>query len=275
MSQSEASIGSDFEDSEYDDSVASDYNPPPPKRARLTEEEETALLAEVAQLRKENRELKSTLIPEVKKIQTGQDIMVRTLSALFGTQSKSNALQGVELTQVLGISQSVQSISALDDIQPPMRFSAPGCFPHAIALNSRNNKRQYEIEARRRAISIKFELRYRLDGRKATEACLGDGPHIFTFKICYADDGTEVKPSHFTRMSVEHLTEPRENIINAKPMQNGEVAFEFKAVFTSNDTSPRHRDFMIKVMPLDMATRANPFLTVCTPPFIVRSKVSV
>ena len=140
--------------------------------------------------------------------------------------------------------------TALENVPVPYRFTGVRSFPHGIAANNRKNiPREYQVE-QRRPLVLSFSLFFMDTGAHATERDIcHSGIVPFQMKIIYANDGTEVKNNHFTRVAVDSLTNPRGIVNGTQNMHSGQLAFDFKLCFASSDTDPRNRQFVVQVSP--------------------------
>jgi hypothetical protein len=279
MSREES--GSDYDcESGDDDEDDEDDQQPTSKRLRLTDEEQEKLLSEVEMLRKQNSELKNTIFKELANMQKSHEVVCNSISSLVGNNNCTSALSDPRLSslklELIAGSDNV-SIKDLEKMATGTRFERVACWPHAIGTNRATAVRQYEVEARRRVIAVKFKLFDIIKDCKVAEEALGaNRSHSFTLTLCYHDNGKEVNLDDFSsRLSLASLTEPPLDSIHNQTMSGGELTFTLKLLITSSDTSPPHRKFFWKVMPVDEELQSILSLTAATPAFVVRSKVSV
>jgi hypothetical protein len=234
-------------------------------------------------LRRENKELKEKVIPQLLKIQQGQQEMVRCFSAFAGISSglvtgrssisaAADASQGVRLEQIF-VADGAE-YGSIDDISVPQIFSSAGSFPHAVLVDRKTRERVNEVVMTRRLI-MRFRLVYKLDGRKVTENTLcEDGNLPFKMTIRYAHNDEVVRTGDFDKFSSGDITEPERHLMDVQHMVGGEVTFRFKFKVTSTDAKPRNSPFVIKVAPEHPDFEGNNDLKVITPPFVVRTKAS-
>lgn len=181
--------------------------------------------------------------------------------------------ENVKLLQLFNIGDSSKTTLAdLNAIKGPVRFGNSSAFPHAIESTQRT-ERELQVEARRK-ICIDFVLKE--DDVYATEKRVRpDGNLPFTLSILYSLNNDEVHSSDFAGCGINELTKPKFDNFRTQRMVNGRVSFEFYLCFTSCDTTPRQQQFRFKVTPADEELKDDPHLTVLTPVFRVRSKVTV
>lgn len=175
---------------------------------------------------------------------------------------------------LLGMVIRTPSGRPLHEITPPYRFPDTGSFPHAVDDNSRTHLKENQLEQRRKTnfvFSATFE-----DGTTASEYDIAPSGLVpYKLQFLYADNNEEVQTSDFTKAAVDALTHPKEDLIATRNMVNGELVFTINRFnVASTDTAPRHRAFVVKVSPTDPALADNPDLTVTSPPFIIRAKVT-
>lgn len=272
---------------EEEDGYASEHSE---KRQRLDEGEGS----QVAELRLENDNLKRELatlrndvIPKLLEIKSGQESLIRVFgaysSAAMGLSlptepaaDSSDVAKNVKLVQVFGMGHDeIMLHSGIDEIPAPARFRASGSFPQAIAVDARTQQRQYQVESRR-PTCLRFRLVNKLDGRRASERDLcPDGMLPFRMSMRFADNNEEVREEDFERLTETTFTKPPMSQINVRQMSNGELVFNImRWDCTSNDSSPKSRYFVICVYPEHPEFANNVDLTVTTPPFQIRSKVT-
>jgi hypothetical protein len=245
------------------------------------------LEAENENLKRELATLRNDVIPKLLEIKSGQESLIR----VFGAYSSSamgvplptdtvndvtEVAKSVKLIQVFGIGHDeIMLRNAIDDIPAPARFKASGSFPQAIAIDSRTQQRQYQVESRR-PTCIRFRLVNKLDGRRANERDLcPDGMLPFRMSMRFADNNEEVSDTAFERLTETTFTKPPLDQINVRQMANGEVMFNIaRWDCTSNDSSPKSRSFVICVYPEHPDHAHNMDLMVTTPAFQIRSKVT-
>lgn len=235
---------------------------------------------EIGRLATENSSLKSKALTEMLKIQQSHDVMIATFTGYSGvavanTNGSLLSAQPTKLKQVFNVDEELGEIDSIDDINDPVRFSAHGVFPHAVDLNKKTHVRELQVENRRQ-ITLTFKLVSKLDGRKATEKNVRhDGYLPFKLSILYADDHSqEVVKEDFTKLQLTDMCEPRFDSFRGQTMMNGKVVFHFKFNISSADTTPKGRSFVVKVTPDIDELANNDDLTITTPPFTIRSKVT-
>jgi hypothetical protein len=175
---------------------------------------------------------------------------------------------------VLGMVLRTPSGRPLHEVPVPFRFPDTGAFPHAIDKNVRTKLREYQVE-QRRIVNFVFSAKFD-DGSSATEHDISPSGFVpYKMQFLYADDGTDVNAGDFTRVSVDSLCHPNADLISERNMTNGELVFRINRFnVASTDTSPRHREFMVRVAPTDPELAKNQNLVVTSPPFVIRAKVT-
>lgn len=278
------------EDYIQDDDEGSEHSEQSDKRQRVDSGE----ASRIAELELENQNLRTELaalrnevLPKMLAIKTGQDALVRVFGAyssapaggLLPTEAvaqASDVKKSVKLVQIFGVGQDeIMLHSAIDEIHAPVRFAASGSFPHAIAIDSRTQQRQYQVESRR-PTCLRFRLVSKLDGRRANETDLcADGMLPFRMSMRFADNQQEVTEDDFQRLNGgTTFTKPPLKRICVMQMSNGEVVYNItRWDCTSNDSAPKSRPFVICVYPDHPDFADNPDLKVTTPPFQIRSKI--
>lgn len=281
--QGAASIGFPVAD---DEGIDSDEESPSARVKRMKtikdeyERRICKLEARNQELEAQNKDLKEKTFAELTKIQKSHAAMISAFSGYAGVQfepfgsSSASLIQPVRLKQVFNINEALDEGDSLEDVKAPVRFSASGVFPHAIAENKKTHAREYQVEGRRR-VSVKFVLCSKLDGRRLTEKVVReDGVLPFKMYLLYADNQDEVQVSDFAKMSFNNLTDPTFESIRTQNMVNGQIVFTVKFNVTSSDTTPKGRSFLLKVTPDVEGLVGNPDMTCISPPFNVRSKVT-
>jgi len=283
----------DEEDEEGEETYESDDDdsmmlcPACSSKRQKTEDEKDRRIAKLeeenSKLRKQNDEIKNTMMPKMLEVRETTGMLIKAFSAYSGvsmtssggdSSDASGSIQSVKLKQVFNIGDGAVSCEQVDDIDAPVRFSATGSFPHAIDTNVRTQSREFQLEARRK-LTLKYVLVSKLDDRKVNEKWIrADGCVPFKISVQYADNRDEVYKSDFQRVALNDMTDPKFDLINTQKMLNGELSFNFQVRFTSCDTTPKHRQFIFKVTPDIEGLVDNPDLTIFTPPFSVRSKVT-
>lgn len=224
--------------------------------------------------------LKSSMVPQVNALlETMSKFGMlstpppRVLQSSHFQRSRERGEQ-VRLEQLFNIGDSSKTTLAdFDSINAPARFRVPLAFPHAIESSART-KREAQVEARRK-ICLDFVLKEN-DTYATEKRVRQDGNLPFTLSILYSLNNDEVYSSDFAGCGIDDLTKPKFESFRTQRMVNGRVSFgEFNLCFTSCDTTPRHQLFRFKVTPADEELKDDPALTVLTPVFRVRSKVSV
>ena len=168
-------------------------------------------------------------------------------------------------------------IDTLNNFDSNVRFRKHKSFPHAIEIIGNAGERIYHTESRR-AMHIKFRLVRKSDEGKALEHELRpDGNLPFKMEIVYADaPHVRVSKDDFSRFNMHGLTIPTISHIGTQNMINGEVTFNFKLCCTSYDTTPKNREFVVRISPATGDEIDNiPELNASTPAFTNKSKISV
>ena len=202
----------------------------------------------VGSLEKENAKLKGELSYSDDTIASLRDAIGALSAAASGSSRKLSSRPTRKV--FLRFNAPSANGSALENIPVPFRFTGVRSFPHGIAANNRKNiPREYQVELRRPLV-LSFSLFFMDTGAQATERDIcHSGIVPFQMKIIYANDGTEVKNNHFTRVAVDSLTNPRGIVNGTQNMHSGQLAFDFKLCFASSDTDPRNRQFVVQVSP--------------------------
>ena len=162
----------------------------------------------------------------------------------------------------------------LHEVTTPYRFPDTGSFPHAVDDNSRTHLRENQVE-QRRITNFVFAATFE-DGSSAREYDIKpDGLVPYQMQFLYADNNVEVQTGDFTKAVVDALCHPKQDLIGTRNMVNGELVFTINRFnVASTDTAPRHRAFVVRVTPTDPALANDPDLTVTSPPFVIRAKVT-
>lgn len=270
-----------FEDGEEDDNEK-DESSPTTKRLKSIEDEYERVITKqsttILRLEAENKDLKENALHEILNIQKSQQLLIEAFAGYAGVSissisGSSFAIQPTKIEQVFNVNEQIGcDCSSIDHIDAPVRFSGSGSFPHAIV--NINNMRQLQVE-NRRPVTLTFALVSKLCEMKVTEKNIReDGLLPFKMSILYADNHDEVTKDDFTKTTVSDMCDPRYEIIRKKHMRNGKLVFMFKFNITSCDTTPKGRAFVVKVAPDVVSLENNVDLTMVTPPFVVRSKVT-
>jgi hypothetical protein len=240
-------------------------------RVRGTNEQ---LQSRVDRLEKENTELRGDLGRAEDTIASLRDA-VSALSAAGSGPSRKLSSRPNRKVYLKFNAPSANGV-ALENIPVPYRFTGVRSFPHGIATNNRKHiPREYQVE-QRRPLVLSFSLFFMDTGAPATERDIcHSGIVPFQMKILYSDDGTEVKSNHFTRVTVDSLTNPRGVTNGTQNMHSGQLSFDFKLCFASTDTDPRNRQFVVQVSPAPgTGFEEDPLLCAQTVAFTVRAKTT-
>jgi hypothetical protein len=140
--------------------------------------------------------------------------------------------------------------------------------------NSRTHLRENQVE-QRRITNFVFAATFE-DGSYASEYDIKpDGLVPYQMQFLYTDNNVEVQTGDFTKAVVDNLCHPKEDLISTRNMVNGELVFTINRFnVASTDTAPRHRAFVVRVTPIDPSLVGNTDLTVTSPPFVIRAKVT-
>ena len=280
--ETEEDDGEEDDEEESDDDDDGELTPNAKRLKSVVDDYERVITkkdAEISRLEAENYELKNKALTEMLKIQQSHSALVNAFTGYAGVKidsadKSSFSVQPTKIKQVFNVNEDIGESDSIDDIEAPVRFSASGVFPHAIDTNKKTHNRELQVE-NRRPVTLTFALVSKLDGRKVTEKSIReDGFLPFKMSILYADDQEEVSKDDFTKMELSDMCEPRFEKIRSQTMVKGKVVFMFKFNITSCDTSPKGRQFVVKVTPDVDELEDNEDLTIKTPPFTIRSKVT-
>lgn len=208
----------------------------------------------------------------------GLETTVETMTAAGLAVPAAPASQPTEERPALLLSQVFSTPGGVHprEVKEPQRYSAIGAFPAAIATNKRTHRMENQLEGRRQT-NFTFRVTKKATGECATERdIVANGVVACELELIYADNGAPVQAEDFVKYQVDAITSPPLSFVERQNMCNGEVSYALRFNVTSSETAPKkHRPFAVRVRVVDLETRGCDELCATSPPFIIRSKVSV